>query len=61
MLNKRAKFLFRSHLPTKTLIPFYQWDSEPVFRDTWLEYSSTTRQNYAIANATREIEWRGNS
>jgi len=37
MLNERAKFFVRPHLPTKMLIPFDPWDSETIFRDARVE------------------------
>ncbi|MFH1673057.1 MAG: FkbM family methyltransferase [Pseudomonadota bacterium] len=37
MLNERAVFFFRPHLPTKKLIPFDPWNSEPILRDAKVE------------------------
>ena len=37
MLNERAKFFFRPHLPTKKLVPFDPWNSETIFRNARVE------------------------
>lgn len=34
MLNPGGKGFFRPHLPSRKLIPFAPWDSEPLFRDS---------------------------
>ena len=37
MLNERARFFSRPHLPTRKLISFDPWNSETIFRDATVE------------------------
>ena len=55
MLNERCKFFFRPHLPSKKLIPFNPWDSEPLYwhgSGTWEEEQS----GYGLVTANQYLE-----
>ena len=59
MLNERCKFFFRPHLPSKTLIPFDPWDSEPLYwhgSGTWEEDES----GYGLVTANQSLEKESN-
>ena len=59
MLNERCKFFFRPHLPSKTLIPFDPWDSEPLYwhgSGTWEEDES----GYGLVTANQSLEKKSN-
>jgi len=59
MLNERCKFFFRPHLPSKTLIPFDPWDSEPLYwhgSGTWEEDESA----YGLVTANQSLEKESN-
>jgi|GEM_PF-981914 methyltransferase, FkbM family len=59
MLNERCKFFFRPHLPSKTLIPFDPWDSEPLYwhgSGTWEEEES----GYGLVTANQSLEKKSN-
>ncbi|WP_228042674.1 MULTISPECIES: FkbM family methyltransferase [unclassified Tychonema] len=59
MLNERCKFFFRPHLPSKTLIPFDPWDSEPLYwhgSGTWEEDES----GYGLVTTNQSLEKESN-
>ena len=53
MLNERAKFFARPHLPQKKLIPFDPWNSEPILR--WSQAEIGDKANNYVEEVKVEI------